>query len=292
MSNASLHAARLHSLAVLVVVYVGLSFSAAHHQRLSQLWHGRQAMALILLDEQQTGFVSGLGDVTASSQPTSAEDNIQTRVTIARDSNRSAVSVSDTQRASYDDLRTVALAFEIEDVPTTDTEFQNEYVRIYRQIEAKAGAGLDVPGTGLRFLGANAVWACALFVAALLVIMRDRIQHVLLDPDLARGERWLAVDGRTGLERVMALLEIGGLLFGPSTLVGGLFLVIASQIIADSANSSPAGDVFNGVLSLALFIVNAWLSISTVAHVLELRRLRREAPPPMKSASPAAPRVA
>lgn len=283
MSDGALQSARINSLAVLVVAYVGLSFSAAQHQRLAMLWEARQAIAKIILSlPNNSGRMSipGLGNVEWVEAQVSGEGLFMSsreagyRMTVdTRTGHRWVVSV-DKSSNGYSMLRAVAADFRVQGVPTEDDDNFADYVRVYEDIEAAAGQGVEVPGTGIRFLGAKAVWACAFVIAGLLIVMRARIRYVLADPERARSGRWLAVDGRNGLERLLGVAELFGLLLAPSALSSGLILIITSQLIADGADTSVFADAVTATLSLSLLAINAWLSLTTVSLLMELRQSR------------------
>jgi len=286
MSGANLQAARLNSLAVLVVAYVGLSFASAQHDRLGMLLNARRAVADILLslEDHGVGPNSGLGDVRIETRKAfSAASEPHKVLTVNKRDGRWAVplprsweeanTASTANTYGYAELRDVAAEFRV-DIPKEE-DFQREYVRVYQDIEAKASEGVEVPGTGVRFLGTKAVWASAFFVAGLLIVMRDRLQRVLAKPDATEDERWLALDGRKGLERILATGELLALLFAPSALTASLLLIITSQLMADGAASSVVSDAVTGALSLSLLVVNAWVSLTTVSLLLALRQRRR-----------------
>jgi hypothetical protein len=281
MSDGNLQAARINSLAVFVVSYVGLSFATAHHERLSMLMKARGAVATILLaspDRASLGSIPGLGAVDYREGEVSTEGLFGSertsgwRVTVTARNGRWTVSVTGYDDG-YADLRDVAADFRVENLPS-EGELPREYVRVYQDIEAKAGQGVEVPGTGVQFLGIRAVWACTLFVAGLLIVMRDRVQQTLAKGATQDGDRRLAVDGRGGLERALAIGELLGLLFAPPALTAGLLLTITSQVMADGADTSVVSDAAVGTLALTLLCVNTWLSLTTVAQVLALRQRR------------------
>jgi hypothetical protein len=47
------------------------------------------------------------------------------------------------------------------------------------------------------------MWVCTILSLGLMIVIRDRVQHVLRDPELAREERWLLVDAVEGLEKIV-----------------------------------------------------------------------------------------
>jgi hypothetical protein len=170
---------------------------------------------------------------------------------------------------SVDDLLDVAAQVGLFESPDTDVS------ELYVKIEQRTlGTEVMVPGVGLGFQGMQVVWVCVFATLGFLVLLRDRVQHVLSDDALAMGERWLLVDGQTGIEYALSILWMTILLGSPVILSSGLVFGVTAQIAADGAMSDLGTDILMSAGILLLLTGNGWLALNTTSRILELRRRR------------------
>jgi hypothetical protein len=149
--------------------------------------------------------------------------------------------------------------------------------QLYVQIEQRTlGIEVVVPGVGLGFRGMQVVWVCAIAIFGFLVILRDRIQHVLSDEGLAASERWLIIDGEVGIEYVLSQLWLIALAMTPIVLSSGLVAGVTTQIAANGAMSNLAMDGLMAAGVLIVLVGNGWLALNVSSRILELRARRRE----------------
>lgn len=288
MSEPSLQSARLNSIAIVLVGYVGLSFAWQHYERLFVLHEARQAVVKAVAGlPELPASISGLGRIEyLEKQRVSAgflglgTTNKYVLVFHRRSGGRwsaSALTNAESLAKSFppqdglNDLRDIAMQLGI--VPASDSS----YVNLYQQVENRIlGATVNVPGTGMGFSGTLVVWASSIAALGLLIVLRNRVEHVLQDPNLALGQKWLIVDGHRGLELVLARGWLVALALLPFCLVAGLILAISSQLIADGANTGLVQDFGTGAAVLGLLVLNGWMALASVSKILELRRLRLE----------------
>jgi hypothetical protein len=133
-----------------------------------------------------------------------------------------------------------------------------------------------VPGIGLEFRNGIAPWFIALTVLGLTVQIRNQIRRTFLDPELALGEPWLILDGRRGLEKIVAAGWAFALLIAPWIASGCLIAVSAAESTANSLVQSVAGETLVNIGIGALLLFGGWSSLTMVAELLRLRRLRLE----------------
>ncbi len=278
MSNTSLRSARLYSIAILVLGYVGFSFVWQHQERLTTLSQARLAMASIIAASVGTDFPAlgeiELGDIVASG------DFYHVNVTVRRRGGGQwgvarlpVPQGTDEQKQQYDrsleQLGQVAAQVGIFDSGNAGAS------KLYVDIEQRTlGTEVMVPGVGLGFHGMQVVWVCVIATFCFLVITRDRVQHVLSDENLAMSERWLVIDGRDGIEYVLSQLWLAGFILAPTVLSSGLILGVTAQTAVDGATSGLAGDALRMAGVLILLAGNGWLALNTASRILELRGRR------------------
>lgn len=236
------------------------------------------AVAMIVLAEsREPGFISGLGNIEIGyTQIGNAEPEASTFTVISNSGSRWAVQPFGRTSLYPSSLAKTDLD-EVAELLGIIVNQDQGYVILYQEITNKIlGATVAVPGTGLGFQGTQVMWVCTILILGLLIVIRDRIQHVLRDPELARDERWLLVDGIDGIEKVVAQIWLLGLLLVPSVVSSGLILTLTIQTTANGAISGWFGDLFTVFASLGLLLLNVWLSLSTVSCVLNLRGRRNK----------------
>ena len=211
MSAQSLRVARLNSIAVLIIGYVALTFVWGHQQRLNLLGEARMAVArLVLADSEESRFIPGLGKIEveyeAEEEGPEEDRQINRFIVVASSGSRWAVKPYTYKSSFFSAGRLVDVNLdEIAGRLGIFAEPDQEYVVLYQEVSNKIiGATVSVPGTGLGFQGTQVMWVCTLLSLGLMIVIRDRVQHVLKDPELATEERWLLVDGVEGIEKVVA----------------------------------------------------------------------------------------
>ena len=307
MSSASLRSARLYSIVILVLGYVGVSFVWQHQQRLITLSQARQAMAWVIVASPGTAGFPALGEIELDSgggesrRPLAvaaviasnpefddeiAETDVVTDVRVRRRGGgqwgvvgleipQDAATLNRIYTGNLDRLRDVGAQVGIFDSGDRDPS------ELYVDIEQRTlGTEVMVPGVGLGFRGMQVVWVCVIATFGFLVILRDRVQHVLSDEELAVSERWLVIDGKEGIEYVLSQLWLAALILAPTALSSGLIVGVTAQIAADGATSSLASDALRAAGVLILLAGNCWLALNTTSRILELRvkRLALAAP--------------
>jgi len=133
-----------------------------------------------------------------------------------------------------------------------------------------------VPGIGLEFRNGIAPWFIALTVLGLTVQIRNQIRRTFLDSELALDEPWLILDGRRGLEKIVAAGWAFALLVAPWIATGCLIAVSAAESTANSLVQSVARETMFNIGIVALLLFGGWSSLTMVAELLRLRRLRLE----------------
>ena len=289
VSDSSLRSARLYSLAILVLCYVGLSFVWSHQQRLAILSEARTAMAEIIVATNNDASFAALGEITRSVTTGSSQfffggstTTVRILVTSPDGGQWGVVGVDASilnSQSAIDDNR--ALLSNIAARQGNFESSEDNLTRLYSQIEqAILSTEVLVPGVGLGFRGMQVVWVSVIACFGFLVILRDRVQHVLTDKGLAMSERWLVIDAREGIERFISQLWLIALIVAPLALCSGLIMGITTQIAADGATSPLLGDIFAVIGVLFLLAGNAWLTLTSASRILELRekRLRYTSP--------------
>jgi len=294
LSNASFRTARMYSLVILVIGYVGLSFVWGHQDRLTTLVDARKAIAGVILASQNVEFpergeTSGdegkkflrynwepyfpaLGEIDVNG------DKVRIRrrggggwAVLISSPDRDAEGWIQSYNENINSLEDIAARIGIFASGGTDPS------ELYVQIEQRTlGIEVVVPGVGLGFRGMQVVWVCVIAIFGFLVILRDRIQHVLSDEDLAASERWLIIDGEVGIEYVLSQLWLVALAMAPIALSSGLIAGVTTQIAANGAMSNLAMDGLMAAGVLILLVGNGWLALIITSRILELRARRRE----------------
>ena len=272
MSNASLRSARLYSLAILVLGYVGLSFVWGHQQRLTTLTEARVAVARVLVALAGNESFPALGEIEQRDgdvrvrRPGGGEWSVAGVATI-----KDAAARESSLSRNLARLRDVSARIGIFD------SGDNDLSDLYLQIEQRTlGTEVMVPGVGLGFQGMQVVWVSVIATFGFLVILRDRVQHVLSDEGLAVSERWLVIDGQVGIELVLSRLWLLALVLVPMALSSGLIVGVTTQIAADGATSSLFKDTVMAAGVLTLLTGNGWLALTAASQILELRVKRLE----------------
>ena len=314
MSDASLRSARVYSLAILVLGYVGLSFVWGHQQRLATLTEARIAVACIVVASPDSESFPALGEIEiigtyvlvrrtfgglwgiCGAEPT--EDGADNTVSPVP-----TIDETDRQDAQFRVERPGGAEWSVAGVGSIVDAAQRQFVlehnrsilhgvaarigifdakdkdesNLYEQIEQSTlGAEVMVPGVGLGFRGMQVVWVSVIATFGFLVILRDRVQHVLSDEGLGVSERWLIIDGRAGIELALSRLWLLALVLMPMALSSGLVLGVTSQIAADGATSGLIKDTLMAAGVLILLTGNGWLALTAASQILELRERRFE----------------
>lgn len=277
MSDASLRSARIYSLVILVLGYVGLSFVWGHQQRLTTLTEAREAMARIIVASPPARTYPALG-VIEQGVPKDGKVGIRVRRTSGGEWGVAGLTVVEDAGASERSLnRNIALLREVAAQIGIFESQDKDASELYVQIEQRThGTEVMVPGVGLGFQGMQVVWVCVIATFGFLVILRDRVQHVLSDEGLAMSERWLVIDGQVGIEHVLSRLWLVALVVAPVALSSGLIVGVTTQIAADGATSNLAIDGLMAAGVLTLLVGNGWLALTATSQILELRVKRLE----------------
>lgn len=158
--------------------------------------------------------------------------------------------------------------------PEKGEPFEALYLRIENELLRKEVA---FPSSGFSFPVEQAVWLSNIVAFLMLVMLRDRLGHVLADTNLGRGEPWMILDANDRIAKGVAALWCVGIGIGPWVLC--MTTARMAFFHLEVYQSSPASFLLQVLLIVALFLVTYALSISVVAYVLHLKRLRRMAMP-------------
>jgi hypothetical protein len=249
----------MYSLVILVIGYVGLSFIWGHLDRLATLVDARKAMAQVILDSPGGEFPA-LGEIVV--------DEKEVRIRRGGGGGWAVIQTSVGGSRSLKDIAARVGIFATQDADPSE---------LYVQIEQRTlGIEVMVPGVGLGFRGMQVVWVSAIAIFGFLVILRDRVQHVLSDKDLAASERWLIIDGEVGIEYVLSQLWLVALVMAPIVLSSGLIAGVAAQKAAKGAMSKLSKDGLMAAGMLVILVGNGWLALNITSRILELRTRRRE----------------
>ncbi len=279
MTESVVRSARLNSLFILLVTYVGLTFAWAHHQRLSLLFEARQTVLQPIV--AKTGEVSdfrvpGLGTIEVSIIQERDQEITRVSVDKLRGSRWAVTFFSKKElfrRKSSPKFNLEEIAGEIGIISKSDID----PVVLCQQIEAKLlGVTVNVPGIGLSFQGTFVVWTSLIIMLSLFIVLRNRTTLILEDPQLGGGEPWLIIDGQRGIEVWAARIWLVALLFAPWFLSGALILAYTSQLIADGATTSLWTDAVTAGFMFTLLLANGWLGLNSFSCLLQLREARKQ----------------
>jgi hypothetical protein len=147
--------------------------------------------------------------------------------------------------------------------------FEALYLRIENELLRKEVA---FPSSGFSFPVEQAVWLSNIVAFLMLVMLHDRLGHVLADTNLGRGEPWLILDAKDRIAKSVAALWCIGMGIGPWVLC----LTTAQMALLHLGvyQSRLAFFLPQMLLIVTLFLMTGPLSISVVAYVLQLKRLR------------------
>lgn len=160
------------------------------------------------------------------------------------------------------------------DIPADATP-QREAGIIRKAIESNAfERRTAVPGIGLEFRNGIAPWFIALIVAGLVVQIRNQIRRTLLDPDLAIEEPWLVLDGRRGLEKLVAVTWALAILIAPWIATGCLIAVFTAESRIEGWALGALTEMISHLCLVSILLVGGWSSLTTFGELLRLRRLR------------------
>jgi hypothetical protein len=157
--------------------------------------------------------------------------------------------------------------------------FETLYLRIEKEL---LGKQVTFPSSGFSFPVDQAVWLSVVVAFLMLVMLHDRLGHVLEDTNLGGGEPWLVLDAKDRIAKGVAALWCIGMGIGPWVLC----LITARMALLDLAvyQKGQTSFLVQMLLIVSLFLMTGPLSISVVAYVLQLKRLRTNA----DAAAPAA----
>lgn len=133
-----------------------------------------------------------------------------------------------------------------------------------------------VPVIAISVRPDHATWALAGLTLILLLVIRNRVRRIYMDPTLAVTQPWLVLDWRGRIEQLTASMWLLLLLLGPWVANAGLVLTLAAQNSAEGGLTSVPGDVFRLCLMLGFLTFSAWIAVLTVVDLICLRKARRE----------------
>jgi hypothetical protein len=133
-----------------------------------------------------------------------------------------------------------------------------------------------VPGIGLEFRNGIAPWFIALTVLGLIVQIRNQVRRTFLDPELAINEPWLLLDGRRGLEKIVAGGWALALVMAPWITTGCLIAVSTVESMTDGWVTGIAQETIFHVCLASLLVFGGWSSLTMFGELLRLRRMRLE----------------
>lgn len=113
-------------------------------------------------------------------------------------------------RRHIDDMRILGLRSGLK--PEKDEAFQELYLRLEGELLRKEVA---FPNSGFSFRVEQSIWLSNLVVILLLVVLHDRIGHVLRGGNLGRGEPWLVLDAKDPIAKGVARLWCLAIGIGP-----------------------------------------------------------------------------
>jgi hypothetical protein len=96
--------------------------------------------------------------------------------------------------------------------PEKGESFEALYLRIENELLGKEVA---FPSSGFSFPVEQAVWLSSIVAFLMLLMLRDRLGHVLEDTNLGRGEPWLILDAKDQIAKGVAALWCIGIGFCP-----------------------------------------------------------------------------
>jgi hypothetical protein len=175
-----------------------------------------------------------------------------------------------------------AVLQQLADEINADVENARDYAAMFRRVQAKLTSertdpSVSVPGVGLPFRWRNAIWIIAITIAALLVMIRYDLRHVVVDRDGGIEDPWLLADGADGLELIVATLWLCAMAAAPWIVGGALAYSLSLRMMLFVPESSWAEDIATATLVAAIQVVGFWASVTVVTEVLELRSRRRDA---------------
>lgn len=164
---------------------------------------------------------------------------------------------------------------------------KEDYVQTFRSIEfALAEQQVKVPGLELAARTDVAPWVIGVLIVGLMVQVRNQVRRVFLDETLALDEPWLVLDADGRLEKLVAFGWVAAIFLAPWLAVAGIVLVVTGKIIADGAITPWYHDALTSGGIILLMAVGGWLSLSVVAELLRLRRMRRRKLSELTSSNP------
>lgn len=154
---------------------------------------------------------------------------------------------------------------------------QKHYSLILRDIEQEiVDREVTVPGIDLAFRSDLAPWIISILVIGFLLLIRNCVNTVLLDKELALGEPWIVVDAGTGLEKCVATGWLIAIWIAPWIATGCLLVVLSGGGVADGGIASTTRTTVASIIVMVLVVIGGWASLTVTASLLQLRRQRRE----------------
>jgi hypothetical protein len=153
--------------------------------------------------------------------------------------------------------------------PEKGEAFEALYLRIENELLQKEVA---FPSSGFSFPVEQAVWLSTIVALLMLVMLHDRLGHVLDDGNLGRGEPWLVLDARDHIARGVAALWCIAMGIGPWLLCVITARMALFHLAVYQSRLTPF--LLLMLLIVSLFLMTGFLSISVVAYVLRLKKLR------------------
>lgn len=314
-STAHLSSARVYSILMLLAVYLGFNLATSYARRVGLLQEARQAFAIEFLRSNFTNEflrtsegpiparqITGAGWAGAT-RSDSKEGKDLWLVSVKRSTGRqweSLVDVSNVTLGTGDravapapqpgeseqpgaqknvsassealtNLRRIALELGLKDFD------HKEYNLILRDIELEVvDREVTVPGIDLAFKSDLAPWIISILTIGFLLLIRNQVEAVMLDKELALDEPWIIVDNSKGLERLVSEGWLISVWLAPWIVTGCLLVIVTGNVVADGGIASRLRTAVVTIATIVLVLLGGWASLTTTASLLRLRRLRHE----------------
>lgn len=275
--------ARNYSFVILLTLYLAFTCTTDYVPKMYNLFEARQAFAAIVVDgkDADENFF----------EPAALEKNIKVyeiySVKLVRDSTNSP-GIRQIEVTGLGRRWRINRPFKTADESTTNlqTVYKEQLgenakpedgpVILFGKIEHNIFVEnkTKVPIIDLEFQSSVAAWLLSFIVIGIMVQIRHNARRTLFDPDLAIDEPWLLLDGRRGLEKFVALGWLLGIALAPWIANGCLFAVFTAQLWADGGMDSIGLEICILFCCVVISVVSGWCSLTTMAELLRLRRLR------------------
>ncbi len=166
-----------------------------------------------------------------------------------------------------------SVALELGLIPKEPVDLNRLYLRIEQKL---LGEKTSIPGTGYSFKKNLAVWVAAVSVFFLLVLINNRIRQVKNNLSYELNEPWLILDCSSGVEKLIATSWLSLLVICPWIVNSGLIIRVASQRACDGATFSLSKDLVTFSFIFVLMTLSGWISLTVVSMILRIKAMVSE----------------